>query len=47
MGERLLCKQEVTGSIPVGSMGETPANGSSVLQFAQTRSAGHSLLSVK
>jgi hypothetical protein len=26
MGERLLCKQEVTGSIPVGSMQEMPAN---------------------
>ncbi len=27
MGERLLCKQEVTGSIPVGSTAEVPANG--------------------
>src|SRR5580658_6823755 len=25
LGERLLCKQEVTGSIPVGSTGEKPA----------------------
>ncbi len=27
LGERLLCKQEVTGSIPVGSTAEVPANG--------------------
>ena len=27
LGERLLCKQEVTGSIPVGSTRELPANG--------------------
>ena len=26
MGERLLCKQEVTGSIPVGSIYESPAS---------------------
>jgi hypothetical protein len=26
LGERLLCKQEVTGSIPVGSISEMPAN---------------------
>jgi hypothetical protein len=26
LGERLLCKQEVTGSIPVGSIHEMPAN---------------------
>ena len=26
LGERLLCKQEVTGSIPVGSTHEGPAN---------------------
>ena len=26
LGERLLCKQEVTGSIPVGSMKKTPGN---------------------
>src|ERR1700730_14773830 len=26
LGERLLCKQEVTGSIPVGSTPETPAS---------------------
>ena len=26
MGERLLCKQEVTGSIPVGSTREVSAN---------------------
>jgi hypothetical protein len=25
MGERLLCKQEVAGSIPAGSTGEVPA----------------------
>jgi hypothetical protein len=27
MGERLLCKQEVAGSIPAGSMGEVPVIG--------------------
>ncbi len=26
LGERLLCKQEVTGSIPVGSIHEIPAS---------------------
>jgi hypothetical protein len=26
LGERLLCKQEVTGSNPVGSTGEMPGN---------------------
>jgi hypothetical protein len=26
LGERLLCKQEVTGSIPVGSIQKRPAN---------------------
>jgi hypothetical protein len=25
LGERLLCKQEVAGSIPAGSIGELPA----------------------
>jgi hypothetical protein len=27
MGERLLCKQEVTGSIPVGSILRSPCTG--------------------
>ena len=44
LGERLLCKQEVTGSIPVGSTNKTQAPGGRDIQEAAINVRGDARL---